>query len=64
MTYQASLFGSAPRITCDGCGVRRTIDGLPPAWFFAGKGPPGWRLERNGDERRDYCGTCKKGRKR
>ena len=64
MTYRAGAFGTPPRITCDGCGAVRTIDDLPPAWFLAGKGPPGWRLERNGDERRDYCGACKKERKR
>ena len=48
-----------PHITCDGCDAARFIRGLPPVWFLDGKAPPGWKLVRDGEARRDYCPRCK-----
>lgn len=51
-----------PRIICDGCGLVNRVSrphGVPFAWFMNGKAPPGWRLLRNGDVRRDFCPRCK-----
>ncbi len=58
---------SAPRITCDGCGLVWTLrdDRPPPSWFLKGRAPPGWKITRSGPElttRDDHCGKCKNGR--
>lgn len=72
MTYRpslspgvASLIGEQPgppTITCDSCGATFAIKhkhGVFPLWFTAGKSPRNWRVERDGDTRRDWCPKCK-----
>lgn len=67
MTYYCGIgpcLGEArrdPHIECNGCGAVKLVakHGLPPAWFMAGKAPPGWKVIRRGDTRVDYCPTCK-----
>jgi hypothetical protein len=49
-----------PHIRCDAPGCTRTFEavatrGGPPAWLRNGTAPKGWRTERDGDKRRDYC---------
>ena len=60
----ASVMGvepGPPRITCDGCGIKHVLreNKLPPKWFLDGKAPPGWRMDKQREVRRDYCRTCK-----
>lgn len=71
MTYRCGIGVSAarligvepddPRVTCDGCGLvlRISVDRPPPAWLLDGRAPPGWRLVRGDENRRDYCPRCK-----
>jgi hypothetical protein len=66
----AAAFGRTaqePHITCDGCGLVRSVFrargvGAPAAWFLDGKAPPGWRLINCKDGRSDYCPRCKEGK--
>lgn len=64
MSYRAGGFlaGCAdPRVRCDGPGCEEivTLDEPVPAWFLAGKAPPGWSIRRidvDGNHARlDYC---------
>lgn len=64
----AAAFGRTaqePHITCDGCGLVRSVFrargvGAPAAWFLDGKRAPGWSGGRNADGgRTDYCKQCK-----
>lgn len=67
MTYRAGLglgFGvdaREPMVTCDepGCVAKFTAregrGGGPPKWLRNGTAPPGWKLVREGDKRRDFC---------
>ncbi len=51
-----------PTITCDGCGLRRSLSDrrVPPQWFMDGKAAPGWRMEKHEDgTRTDLCARCK-----
>jgi hypothetical protein len=52
-----------PAIVCDGCGLVHNIVGRgfsnAPAWFLDGKAPRGWRQQKDGDARKDYCPRCK-----
>ena len=55
-----------PHIQCDGCGAVRLVAGktsYAPAWFLAGRAPPGWRGVRthDGEKRWDLCPRCWKG---
>lgn len=71
MTYHAGIgeglraFGLMPcdpHLTCDGCGVVRSVtmaNGMPFAWFLDGKRAPGWTMARVDDLRRDWCPRCK-----
>lgn len=67
MTYTCGIFGSEPFISCNECGLRRSVtksNGLPFAWFIANKAAPGWSLKRfedihGGTSRLDYCPKCK-----
>jgi len=60
VTYTCGMFGSPPKITCDGCGRELTVAALPPVWFLEGKAPPKWKTLRKGDgsKRWDLCATC------
>jgi len=64
----AAAFGVRPRephITCDGCGLVRSVYAnqrsyAPAAWFLDGKRAPGWSGGRNAEGKRtDYCKQCK-----
>ena len=60
MTYRAAMFGAESHIVCDGCGRKHAVAGArgPFAWFFRGKAPKGWLVQRSGDLRRDWCREC------
>lgn len=71
MSYQIGIGGGMerlgfsprdPAIVCDGCGMVRRVVGPrsmgPPKWFLDSKPPPGWKGERSGDKRFDYCPQC------
>lgn len=69
MTYRAGIgLGMAslgfapgpPHVRCDALGCSATFEakvtrGGPPAWLRDGKAPPGWRTQRTGDRRWDFC---------
>lgn len=76
MTYRCGIAPSMaalgftpgpPRVICDGCGAVHGVEkrnGMAYAWFLDGKAPPGWLIERDDDERRDYCRECREKRER
>lgn len=61
MSYRAGIFGSEPRLICDGCGWEREVtnrNGMPFAWLLNRKRAPGWGFDGSGDMRRDWCPSC------
>ena len=60
--YPVAIPDSKPHILCDSCGVQVNLPtgpGRPPAWFLDGRAPPGWKMDRNGEERLDKCPKCR-----
>jgi rubredoxin len=56
VTYHAGFVKDAS-IECDSCGVLVPVDrnGIPFAWFLAGKPPRGWKKIDD----KHYCPRCK-----
>lgn len=64
MDVLCGLEPGPPRITCDGCGVRRevrTASGGMPAWLREGKAPRGWACDYDKENftRKDWCPRCR-----
>jgi hypothetical protein len=69
MSYRAGFgpridargIGGAPHVLCDHPGCTAVFEAKegrgvgPPAWLRKNIAPPGWRLERDGVVRRDFC---------